>query len=96
MEQIKQNDNEIVDWIFFMKKRVNVGGAKSSLERALVFGARVRHLLILAAALLWPWDDSLLLCWLLVGFILPMGLPVALCCIFIIPFFCITDHGRKS
>ena len=40
MEQIKQNDNEIVDWTFFMKKRVNVGGAKSSLERALVFGAR--------------------------------------------------------
>ena len=40
MEQIKQNDNEIVDWIFFMKKHVNVGGRKSSLERALVFGAR--------------------------------------------------------
>ena len=40
MERIKQNDNEIVDWMFFMKKRVNVGGVKSSLERTFVFGAR--------------------------------------------------------
>ena len=41
MKKIDKNDNEIIDWVFFMKKHVTISEEKSSSERALVFGARV-------------------------------------------------------
>ena len=42
MKKIDKNDDEIIDWVFFMKKHVTISEEKSSSERALVFGARVR------------------------------------------------------
>ena len=41
MKKIDKNDDEIIDWVFFMKKHVTISEEKSSSERALVFGARV-------------------------------------------------------